>query len=385
MTVAGVLEGLRVVELVGLGPAPFAAMMLSDHGAEVLRIHPLKPRLGIPSIDTHADVLARGRQSIAVDLKRPEGRELVLDLAAGADALLEGFRPGVAERLGLGPDDCLARNPRLSYGRMTGWGQDGPLGERAGHDINYISLSGVLAAIGPSDRPVVPLNLLGDFGGGGMLMAFGLLAAVLNARQTGKGQVVDVAMSDGAALLSAMMHGFRAAGAWRTSREANLLDGGAYFYGIYRCADDRFVAVGAIEPQFHGVLLRGLGLDPDDFDQADIDRWPEFRGRLEKALLSQPREHWVSVFADADACVTPVLDWDEAPDDPHNRARGTFVRVGGVTQPAPAPRFSATPAAVPSPPALPDRSPIQTLVKWSIPAARTEALEAAGVLGRWAI
>nr|WP_276330416.1 CaiB/BaiF CoA-transferase family protein [Paracoccus versutus] len=357
--------------------------MLADHGAQVLRVHPLRPRPGIPSVDTPADVLARGRDSIAVDLKHPAGRGLILDVLKNADAFLEGFRPGVTERLGLGPGDCLQRNPRLVYGRMTGWGQDGPLAARAGHDLNYISLSGVLGGIGPSERPVVPLNLLGDFGGGGMLMAFGLLAAVLSARTTGKGQVVDTAMSDGVAILSAMIHGFRAADSWQPGRERNLLDGGAYFYGTYRCADGGFIAVGAIEPQFHALLLQGLGLDPADFDQMDKSRWPEYRQRLAQIVASKPRDHWADLFAKTDACVTPVLDWDEAADHPHNRARQTFVHVAGVTQPAPAPRFDGTPAPQPRPPLLPHASPVEALGAWGVPADRVRDLEASSVLGCW--
>jgi alpha-methylacyl-CoA racemase len=372
-----------VVELAGLGPGPFAAMMLADHGAQVLRLHGLRPRGGIASVDTAADVLARGRASVAVDLKHPEGRALALDLIAGADALIEGFRPGVAERLGLGPEAALARNPRLVYGRMTGWGQTGPLAARAGHDLNYVALSGCLAAIGPAERPVVPLNLVADFAGGGMMLAFGLLAALLHARATGQGQVVDAAMTDGAALVGAMIHGFRAAGDWRDAREANLLDGGAYFYGIYACADGGFMAVGPIEPQFHALLLQGLGLDPADFDQSDRARWPEARARLAAAFARQPRAHWEAVFQGTDACVTPVLDWDEAMAHPHNVARGAFVTVGGVAQPAPAPRLSATPAGVPVPPMLPVGPSAEALAGWGIPASRAEALEAQGVLGRW--
>lgn len=380
----GALAGLRFVELAGLGPAPFAAMMLADHGAEVIRIHPLRPRRGIPSIDTAADVLARGRASIAVDLKSAAGKALVQDLVAGADGLIEGFRPGVTERLGLGPQDCLARNPRLAYGRMTGWGQDGPLADRAGHDLNYIALTGVLQATGPVDRPVPPLNLLGDFGGGGMVLAFGMLAAVLSAKATGRGQIVDAAMTDGAALLSTMIHGFRAAGAWKTARERNLLDGGAYFYGLYRCADGRFVAVGAIEPQFHALLLQGLGLDAAGFDQADELRWLDARKRIAAVFASQPRAHWQRVFEGTDACVTPVLDWDEAPDHAHNRARGTFIEVAGVVQPAPAPRFSQTPAAPPGPPHLPLAGAEACLARWSIAAERIADLQQRGVVQHWA-
>ncbi len=380
---AGVLEGVKVVELAGLGPAPFAAMMLADHGAQVIRIHAPRPRRAIPSIDTEADVLARGRGSIAVDLKHPEGKALVLDLIAGADALIEGFRPGVTERLGLGPAECLARNPRLAYGRMTGWGQAGPLAQAAGHDINYIALSGVLGAIGPAERPVVPLNLVGDFAGGGMMLSFGLLAAILNARATGRGQVVDAAMTDGTALISAMIHGFRGAGAWEDRREANLLDGGAYFYGLYECADGGFVAVGAIEPQFHAVLLAGLGLDPAEFDQADQASWPAARARLAAVFARAPRAHWERLFAGSDACVSPVLDWAEAPGHPQNATRGAFTTLGAVTHPAPAPRFERTPAPPVSAPRLPVGGAAETLTAWNIPADRVAVLEAGGVLTRW--
>ncbi len=379
----GALDGVRVVELVGLGPCPFAAMMLADHGAEVLRIHGLRPRRGIPSVDTAGDVLARGRASIALDLKQPAGLALALELVAGADAVVEGFRPGVTERLGLGPEACLARNPRLVYGRMTGWGQDGPLAERAGHDINYVALSGALHAIGPRERPVPPLNLLGDFAGGGMMLAFGVLAAVLSARATGQGQVVDAAMTDGTALIAAMIHGFRSAGAWQSRRESNLLDGGAYFYDIYRCADGRFVAVGAIEPQFHTVLLQGLGLDPASFDQADTALWPAARSRLAERFAQAPRDHWAALFDGLDACVTPVLDWDEAMRHPHNRARGTHAEIGGVAQPMPAPRFSATPAARPTPPRLPGADTPAVLAGWGIAETTCETLLKQGILSLW--
>lgn len=382
---AGALVGVRVVELAGLGPAPFAAMMLADHGAEVIRIHGPRPRLGIPGVDTAQDVLARSRPSLAVDLKTAAGRALALDLIARADGLIEGFRPGVAERLGLGPEACLARNPRLAYGRMTGWGQHGPLAERAGHDINYIALTGLLAATGPAERPVPPLNLVGDFGGGGAMLAFGLLAAILSARATGAGQVIDAAMTDGAALLTTMIHGFRAVGAWDGGREANLLDGGAYFYGTYACADGRFVAVGAIEPQFHAQLLAGLGLDPATFDPADRAGWPDARARLAAAFARHPRDRWAALFAATDACVTPVLDWDEAMAHPHNRARGTFVTVDGLPQPAPAPQFGRTPAPRPAPPGLPGADMAAVLARWSVAPERVEALRRAGVLGDWTV
>lgn len=377
----GALAGLRVMELAGLGPAPFAAMMLADHGAEVLRIHAPRPRQGIPTIDTAQDVLARGRASVAVDLKRPEGRALVLDLIGTADGVIEGFRPGVAERLGLGPDACLARNPRLAYGRMTGWGQDGPLAATAGHDINYIALSGVLGAIGPAAAPVPPLNLLGDFGGGGMLLAFGMLAAILSARATGRGQVVDAAMVEGASLLAAMLHGFRATGDWRDGRAENLLDGGAYFYATYACADGGFVAVGAIEAPFHAAFLQGLGLDPAAFDQADRAGWPAARARIAARFQTAPRAHWQAVFDGTDACVTPVLDWAEAQAHPHLQARGAFLPVGAMAQPAPAPRFAATPAPPPAPPGLPAGG--AALAGWAIAPDRVAALEAAGVIGHW--
>lgn len=379
----GALEGLRIVELAGLGPAPFAAMMLADHGAEVIRIHALRPRRGIPSVDTAGDVLARGRGSVAVDLKSPEGRALVLDLVAQADGLIEGYRPGVTERLGLGPAECLARNPQLAYGRMTGWGQSGPLADRAGHDINYIALSGALHATGPAERPLAPLNLVGDFGGGGMVLAFGMLAAILRARSGGTGQVIDAAMTDGAALLTAMIHGFRAAGAWSGGREANLLDGGAYFYATYPCADGRFLAVGAIEPQFHAAFLAGLGLDPASFDQADEAGWPDAKARIGAVLAHHPRDHWAAVFEGTDACVSPVLDWDEAARHPHNAARGTFARIAEVTQPAPAPRFSRSPAPPPAPAGLPDGRAPDLLEGWGIAPARSRDLLETGILGVW--
>ena len=362
---SGALDGLRVVELVGLGPAPFAAMMLADHGAEILRVHPPARRAGVASMNSTADVLARGRASVALDLKSEDGRATLLDLLAEADGLIEGFRPGVMERLGLGPGPCLARNPRLVYGRMTGWGQEGPLAARAGHDLNYISITGVLDAIGPAERPVVPLNLIGDFGGGGMLLAFGMLAGLISAARTGRGQVVDAAMSDGVALLSAMIHGFRAAGAWAGGRETNMLDGGAFYYGIYPCADGAFVAVGAIEPQFLAALLAGLGLEPTDFQpQDDRARWPEWRARIAARFRAHPREHWLRIFDGTDACVTPVLDWDAALAHPHNAARGTFIEIDGVAQPAPAPRFSETPAGRPTAPDLGNQNPQAILARW---------------------
>lgn len=370
----GPLAGLRIVEMVGLGPAPFAAMMLADAGADVIRIHQKGQKPEIPLMNTRFDVLARGRRSIALDLKDAVEREVMLDLVARADALLEGFRPGVMERLGLGPDACLARNPRLAYGRMTGWGQEGPLAETAGHDLNYLGATGALAAMGPAGAPPpVPLNLVADFGGGGMMMAFGLLAAILGARQTGRGQVVDAAMTDGAALLSAMFWGFRAGGLWGTEREANLLDGGAYFYGTYACADGKFLAVAPVERKFHQILLERLGLDAAEFTHAaDPAAWPRLRAHLAEVFGQQPRDHWTALFAGTDACVTPILDWDEAAAHPQAQARAAFMILDGVLQPAPAPRFGATPAAVTRGAAAPGAHTREILADWGLDPARLD-------------
>ena len=371
----GPLAGLRIVEMVGLGPAPFAAMMLADAGADVIRVHQKGQKPEIPLMNTRFDVLARGRRSIALDLKDAAERAVMLDLVARADALLEGFRPGVMERLGLGPDACLARNPRLAYGRMTGWGQEGPLADTAGHDLNYLGATGALAAMGPAGAPPpVPLNLVADFGGGGMMMAFGLLAAVLGARQTGRGQVVDAAMTDGAALLSAMFWGFRAGGLWGTAREANLLDGGAYFYGTYACADGKFLAVAPVERKFHQMLLDRLGLDAAEFTHAaDPAAWPRLRARLAEVFGQQTRDHWTALFAGTDACVTPILDWDEAAAHPQAQARAAFMTLDGVLQPAPAPRFGTTPAAVTQGPAAPGAHTREILADWGLDPARLDA------------
>jgi alpha-methylacyl-CoA racemase len=371
-----------VIEMVGLGPCPFAAMMLADAGAEVIRVHRLGAVSDLPVFDTRFDVMARGRRSIALDLKRPEGLAALLRLVARADALIEGFRPGVMERLGLGPDACLGANPRLVYGRMTGWGQDGPLAQAAGHDIDYVALSGTLHAIGPADAPpVAPLNLLGDFGGGGMMLAFGVLAALHSARATGRGQVVDAAMTDGAALLAAMIWGFRAGGAWPGPRGANLLDGGAWYYGTYACADGRFVAVGPLEGRFRAAFLRILGQDPAEWAGDRPALWPERRARIAALFATRTRDDWAAAFAGSDACVAPVLDWDEAPAHPHNAARGTFVTVDGITQPGPAPRFLSTPAAPPAPPAAPGADTVAILSDWGFAADEVAALRMAGAIG----
>ncbi|HMN21708.1 MAG TPA: CaiB/BaiF CoA-transferase family protein [Ottowia sp.] len=342
----GPLTGMRVIEMAGIGPAPFAAMMLADLGADVVRIErPARPVLAQAGMN----VLGRGRRAVVADLHEPGPRSTVLRLIERADVLMEGFRPGVMERLGLGPDDCLARNARLVYGRMTGWGQTGPLAQAAGHDINYVAISGALHAIGRSgEAPVVPLNYLGDFGGGGMLLAFGILCAVHEARNSGKGQVVDAAMTDGAALLSAMMYGMKAEGAWSNQRGENLLDGGSHFYDTYACADGRFVAIGAIEPQFYRTLRERCGIDDPLFDdQMDPRLWPLLKLRLADVFKTRTRDEWCALLEGSDACFAPVLDWDEAPHHPHNVARRTFIDVDGVVQPAPAPRFGRTPAGPP--------------------------------------
>src|SRR5690606_853587 len=349
---SGPLADVRVLEIGGIGPGPFAGMMLADMGADVIRVD--RPgAVGRRELDDLShQVLGRGRRSVAVDLKNPRGRDLVLDLAARSDVLLEGFRPGVAERLGLGPADALGRNPKLVYGRMTGWGQDGPYARRAGHDINYVAVTGALEPIvGADGRPTAPLNMLGDFGGGGMLMAFGVVSALLHARRTGEGQVVDAAIVDGTALFTAMLHSMRAAGQWSGGRGENLFDGGAPYYGVYRTADDRWRSVRAIGPKFSRALLRGLGLDGElaAEDQNDHASWPRTRARFAERFRERTRDEWTAVFAGTDACVAPVLDPAEAGRDEHLAARGVFADRDGVTHPEPAPRLSATPGAWPGP------------------------------------
>ncbi len=345
----GPLQGIKIVEMSGIGPISYAGMMLADLGAEVTRID--RPGASKQSWGA-SPVLDRGRRAIQVDLKSPAGVAQVLDLVADSEALIEGFRPGVMERLGLGPEECLARNPALAYGRMTGWGQDGPLALTAGHDITYLAISGALHMIGEPDRkPVPPVNLLGDFGAGATFLAFGLVCAVLHARACGEGQVVDAAIVDGAASVTGMLHGFLELGGWRDERGVNLLDGGAPFYDTYRCADGGWVAVGALEPQFFAALLAGLELaeDPAFAAQLDPTTWPAMRARFEAKFAERSRDEWAELFAGSDACVAPVLSMAEAREDPHNRARGNFVEIDGVRQPAPVPRFSATPPATPRP------------------------------------
>lgn len=351
----GPLAEIRVLEFASLAPAPFACTLLSDLGADVLRI--TNPADRGPTAEPHpGDPLDRGRSVAALDLKLPQDAETALDLAARADVLVEGFRPGVMERLGLGPDECLKRNPRLIYARMTGWGQGGPLASRAGHDINYLAIAGALEPLGPFDGPPSPpLNYVADFGGGGMLLAVGVLAALVERGRSGRGQVVDAAMTDGAAMLTGILHGLRARGLWQEHRGANLLDGSAPFYATYACADGRFVAVGALEPQFYAQLVDRLGLADrvDPARQHDRATWEEMRRLFTHAFASRSRDEWAEEFAGTDACVTQVLTPWEASGHPHNIARGTFTKVAGHVQPAPAPRFSRTPAA--DPPAPPHR------------------------------
>ncbi|MFB9737131.1 CaiB/BaiF CoA transferase family protein [Streptomyces sp. NPDC057386] len=368
----GPLTGVRVVELAGIGPGPFAAMLLADLGADVVRVdRPGGPVLGI---DPARDVTNRNKRSVVVDLKAPDGPARVLDLAARADVLIEGYRPGVAERLGVGPADCHARNPRLVYGRMTGWGQQGPLAGTAGHDIAYLALNGTLGMIGDPDRPPpAPANLLGDYAGGSLYLVVGVLAALHHARTTGAGQVVDAAIVDGAAHLSAMIHGMLAAGAWQDRRGANLLDGGCPYYGTYETADGRHMAVGALEPQFYAEFTRLLGLGDRSADHADITRWPRLREDVAARFRTRTLDEWTTVFDGTDACVAPVLSLREAPHHPHLAARSTFTEHGGITQPAPAPRFSATPTAVRGGPALPGAHTAAVARDWDVPRLLTAA------------
>jgi alpha-methylacyl-CoA racemase len=381
----GPLSGITVVEMAGIGPGPFAGMMLADLGATVIRVDRLHGGGGLLSALSagRADVVSRGRRSIAVDLKSDEGVELVLRLVDSADALIEGYRPGVMERLGLGPSACLSRNPRLVFGRMTGWGQDGPLAQAAGHDINYIALSGALGAIGRrGETPVPPLNLVGDYGGGGMLLAYGVVAALLSAARTGAGQVVDAAMVDGSALLMAQFYGMKAAGRWTDQRGSNLLDTGAPFYDVYESADGGFLAVGPLEPAFFAILLERLGIDDlDPGTQYDPRSWPSLRLRLAAEFGSRTRAATEELFAGVDGCVFPVLSMSEAPQHPHNAARRTFVTRDDVVQPAPAPRFSATPAELELPPPSAGEHTDAILADLGLSDAEVRRLRETGVVG----
>ena len=380
----GPLHGIKVIEFAALGPCPMAAMILADLGAEVVRIERKLPpgaKPGSELFDPRIDILNRSRRVVTLDLKKPEGIAAARQLIAGADILVEGFRPGVMERLGLGPDEALKANPRLVFGRMTGWGQTGPLASAAGHDINYLSLSGALHAIGePGRKPVVPLNLVADCGGGAMLLVVGVLAALTEARNSGKGQVVDTAMTDGSALLMTMMYTLKAMGEWTQQRGSNLLDGGAHFYDTYRCRDGKYISIGPIEPQFYALFLAKTGLtDPDFSQQWDRARWPELKARLAAHLETRSRDEWCQLLEGSDACVAPVLDMDEAPEHPHNRARGTFIEVGGIIQPAPAPRFSRSTPATPRPP-ITGATGEDVLADWGFQTAAIDALRQAGAI-----
>jgi alpha-methylacyl-CoA racemase len=378
---SGPLTGIRIVELSGLGPGPYAGMLLAELGADVLRVD--RPGGGSLVVRPENDVLNRSRPCAAVDLKSPGGRAVLLRLVESADVLIEGLRPGVTERLGIGPDECLARNPRLVYARMTGWGQQGPLAPRAGHDINYLGLTGALHAIGTAEKPVVPLNIGADFGGGSMFLVVGILAALLERATSGHGQVVDAAMVDGASSLATMIYGLLGAGLWQDRRASNLLDGGAPFYDTYPCADGRHVAVGALEPQFYAALLEGLGLTGDlPGRQHDVEHWPEHRRRIAEVLATRTRDEWTAVFEGSDACLTPVLGLTEAPAHPHLAARGTFVEQDGRMQPGPAPRFSRTPGAVRGRPRLPGQDTLAALGEWGFSAEELERLRQAGAIAQ---
>ena len=361
----GPLSGLKVVELAGIGPGPYAAMLLADMGAEVVRIE--RPGRQGSSVPPEQDVLRRNRRSVVLDLRDRRGVQAALELVAQADVLMEGFRPGVTERLGLGPDDCWALNPRLVYGRMTGWGQEGPLAAAAGHDIGYIAVTGALHAVGRADGPPIPpVNLVGDFGGGSLFLVTGVLAACWEAARSGRGQVVDAAIVDGASSLTGLLHGMMATGLWRDRRGANMLDGGVPWYDTYATSDGQWMAVGALEPQFYDELVRLLGIDPAVADRSDPAGWPALRSALADAFAARTRDEWAEVFEGSDACVAPVLSLREAADHPHLAKRETFVEVGGVVQPAPAPRFSRTASALPDAPPAIGADTLEVLTAWGV-------------------
>jgi alpha-methylacyl-CoA racemase len=379
----GTLSGYKIVEFAGIGPAPMCAMLLADMGADVLRIDRAEDAaLGI-ALDAKYSLLSRGRKSVAIDLKKPEGVAAAMKLVEGADALLEGFRPQVMERLGLGPDECLKRNPKLIYGRMTGWGQEGPLAHAAGHDINYIALSGVLASIGRrGEAPVPPLNLVGDFGGGGLYLALGVVAGLLEASKSGKGQVVDSAMVDGAASLLTAIYGMHASGMWSDKRGDNILDTGAHFYDVYETKDGEYVSIGSIEPKFYAELLKRSGLEGQEMPrQMDRKAWPDLKEKFEALFKTKTRDEWCKIMEGSDICFAPVLSMAEAPSHPHNIQRGTFVEVEGVVQPGPAPRFSRTPSKIQRPPAKPGEHTEEALREWGFSAAELEKLRGAGAIG----
>ncbi|PCH61467.1 MAG: carnitine dehydratase [SAR86 cluster bacterium] len=371
----GPLKGIRVLEMAGIGPGPFCAMMLSDMGAEVIRID----RRSLKGTGSRQHILNRGRRSLALDLKKPEAIETVLTMIETADVIIEGFRPGVMERLGLSPQTCLARNKKLIFGRMTGWGQTGPMAQAAGHDINYISLAGALHSMGDADRaPTPPLNLVGDFGGGAMYLLSGILAALIERNTSGQGQVIDAAMTDGTASLMSPIYGLKAMDMWTNQRADNKLDGGAHFYSSYTCSDGKFISIGSIEPQFYALLLDKCGIDDPEFlAQQDQSKWPELKQKLSALFKTKTRAHWCELMENTDVCFAPILDMDEAPQHPHNIARETFVEVEGVTQPAPAPRFSRSTTAIQSGPAIVGEHNEAVLQDWGFSAQQIDALSSA--------
>ncbi len=378
----GPLAGYKVVEIAGIGPGPMCAMLLSDMGAEVLRIDRIRPSgLGL-AIPPRFDLLNRGRRSIAIDLKKKEGLKIALRLVEQADVLIEGFRPGVAERLGIGPEDCFARNPKLIYGRVSGWGQEGPLAHAAGHDINYIALAGALHAIGRAgETPVPPLNLVGDFGGGALYLAFGIVCGLLEVSKSGQGQIVDAAMVDAVASLMTVFYGLQAMGIWTDRRGENILDSGAHFYDVYETADGKYVSIGAIEPKFYAELLRLTGLDGEDLPhQMDRTKWPEMHERLRAVFKTKTRDEWCTIMEGTDVCFAPVLSIEEAPNHRHNKTRGTFVEIDGQIQPAPAPRFSRTNPEIQGPPPEPGQHTDEALADWGFAEEEIKKLRKAGVV-----
>ena len=378
----GPLSGVKIIELAGIGPGPLCSSLLSDMGADIVRIDRNAPSgLGSPRTPK-TDVSRRGRHSISIDMKHPDGIAALLRLIDQADALIDPFRPGVTERLGVGPEDCLARNPKLVYGRMTGWGQEGPLSQAAGHDLNYLALTGVLNAIGPKELPMPPLNVVADMGGGAMSLAFGLLAGIIEARQSGQGQVVDCAMLEGSAYLALGVFGSVAAGMWTDERVSNQLDGGSHFYRCYKTKDDKFVSIASIEAKFYAILLDKLGLDPADLpEQMDRSTWPDMAKRFEGMFAEKTRDEWCEIMEGTDICFAPVLSFEEAPSHPHNQARNSFVEVDGIMQPGPAPRFSRTPASVKSPPPEYGAGTGEGLAEWGFSDAEIAALTEAKAVG----
>jgi len=378
---AGPLHGIRIIELAGIGPGPFCGMMLADMGAEVIRVDRIG---GNPGDAGGHDILFRNRRSIAVNLKSPAGAETVLKLCEKADAIFEGFRPGVAERLGVGPEHCMARNPRLVYGRMTGWGQTGPLAQTAGHDINYIALSGALHAMGRrGEGPVPPLNLVGDFGGGGMMLAFGLVCGILEASRSGKGQEIDCSMVEGAAALMSMFYGLKGIGHFSDERGTHMLDSGAHFYDTYETSDGKYISIGSIEPQFYALLKQKLELDENAFgEQLNPRRWPEQKEKLAAIFRSRSRDEWCALLEGSDVCFAPVLGLGEAPQHPHNQARSSFVQVGDMQQPAPTPRFSRTPSATPKPISAPGTDTQAVLKDFGFSSSEIEALQSQGAVAQ---